>query len=341
MFCAMRPLLIVALTLPACLAQFKSAVPLVIAPTTVKDAAGNYIDDITPEDLVLYDNNVRQQIRMDWMEYPIDLVIAIQASDNSGAMIDKLGGSGILLTQLLAADRGETAVLSFSDELKLHQTFTADPDPVTHAFRMLRKEGSGANMLDALLAAQSMLDARPAGRRRIVLMIAEKRDRGSKAKLAEVMEAVQRRNTVVYWLTYSPFLQPFTVKPKTAEDLKPEAERIKVSKCALCPGPDDNAVPFDAGPGGGVYALKELARLKQPDVSSLFTRITGGRSLNFLKRGALEQAIQLIGEEVHRQYILTFQPSPDATGSFHSLRVEVKGRPEFHVTTRAGYWAIP
>ena len=98
-----------------------------------------------------------------------------------------------------------------------------------------------------------MLEHRPPGRRRIILMIAERRDRGSKAKLPEVMEQVQRLNAAVYWLTYSPFLEPFTVKPKTAEDLKPEDERIKVQKCALCPAPDDAPVPPDLGPGGLIY----------------------------------------------------------------------------------------
>lgn len=66
-------------------------------------------------------------------------------------------------------------------------------------------------------------------------MIAETRDRSSKVKLPEVVERVHRLNTAVYWLTNSPFLQPFTVRPKTAEDVKPEAERIKVRKCDLCP----------------------------------------------------------------------------------------------------------
>jgi len=44
---------------------------------------------------------------MDWMTYPIDLVVAVQTSSNSGAVVDKLGGSGILFTQLLAADAGK------------------------------------------------------------------------------------------------------------------------------------------------------------------------------------------------------------------------------------------
>jgi hypothetical protein len=55
-------------------------------------------------------------------------------------------------------------------------------------------------------------------------MIAERRDRSSKAKLPEAMERVERLNAAVYWLTFSPFLEPFTVRPKTAEDVKPEAD---------------------------------------------------------------------------------------------------------------------
>jgi hypothetical protein len=106
------------------------------------------VDGLTSDDLILYDNNVPQAIQMDWT-YPIDLVVAVQTSANSGAVIDKLGGSGILFTQLLAADTGETAVISFSDEAKVHQNFTANPDLVIHELRMLRKEGDDVHMLDA------------------------------------------------------------------------------------------------------------------------------------------------------------------------------------------------
>jgi VWFA-related protein len=320
--------------------QFKSTVPLVVAPTTITDAKGHFVDGLTPETLTLYDNNVPQAIQMDWMAYPIDLVVAVQISPNSGAVIDKLGGSGILFTQLLAADAGETAVISFSGEVKIHQEFTGNPDLVIHALRMLRMEGGEAHMLDALRQALLMLERRPPGRRRIILMIAEKRDRSSKAKLADVMERVERLNVAVYWLTYSPLLEPFTVKPKTAEDLKPEAERIKVQACPLCPPPDDTPVPADLGPGGPIYAIGELMRLHQPDLSSLFTAATGGRTLSFLKKNALEQAIQLVSEEVHRQYLLSFEPKGGESGRFHAIRVAVNSRPDLQVKTRAGYWAL-
>ena len=320
--------------------QFRSTVPLVVAPTTVKDAKGRYVDGLQPSDLILYDNNVPQPIQMDWMLFPISLVVAVETGDNSGAVIDKLGGSGILFTQLVAGEAGDTAVISFSDEVEVHQDFTSDPDKIIHAMRMLRKEGDAACSLDALHQALSMLEHRPPARRRIVLMIAEKRDRGSRNKLPDVVEQVQRLNAQVYWLTYSPFLQPFTAKPKTGEDEKPIAERKKMPACAWCEKPDDSPQPPDLGPGGLLYGLHELIHMRLPDLAELFTKTTGGRTMSFLKKSALEETIQLAGEEIHRQYILSFQPKPGEPGKFHSIRVEVKGHPELQVTTREGYWSV-
>jgi VWFA-related protein len=206
-------------------------------------------------------------------------------------------------------------------------------------------EGANAHMLDAMRQALLMLEQRPhAGgepaRRRIILMIAEKRDRASESKLPEIMERVQRLNATVYWLTYSPFLEPFTTKPKTMEDLKPEATRIKKPACPWCPGPDERPAPYEPGPGGPLYALGELIRLHQPDLSDLFTKTTGGRALSFVKKNALEQAIQLVGAEVHRQYLLSFEPKGAEPGEYHSIRVAVKNRPELRVKTREGYWAL-
>jgi VWFA-related protein len=231
-------------------------------------------------------------------------------------------------------------VISFSDEVQVHQDFTNNPDSVSHSLRMLRMEGDNAHMLDAMHQALLMLEHRPPARRRIILMIAERRDRSSQIKLPEVMEQVERLNAAVYWLTYSPLLEPFTVKPKTAEDLKPEDERIKVQKCALCPAPDDTPVPPDVGPGGYLYGIGELIRMHKPDLSHLFTKTTGGRELPFLKKSALEHAIQLVSEEVHRQYILSFEPKGGNPGTFHSIRVAVRNRPDLHAKTRDGYWVL-
>src|SRR5207248_9449354 len=126
----------------------------------------------------------------------------------------------------------------------------------------------------------------------------------------------------------------------TKEDLNPDAERIKMRQCAGCPPPGLTPVPPDLGPGGLIYALGELFHVQQPDLATLFANTTGGRTLSFLKKNALEQAIQLVGEEVHRQYILSFQPKGSEPGTFHAVRVTVKNRPELQAKTRAGYWTL-
>ena len=321
-------------------AQFKTSTPLVLAPTTVTDSKGHYIDGLTPADLTLFDNNVPQPIQLDFTANPISLVVAVQTSTNSGPVIDKLGTSGILFSQLLAADAGETAMLSFSDHVRIQQDFTTDSDALTHSLRDLRKEGGKARTLDAMMQALDMLEMRPPSRRRIILVIGERRDRGSRTPLPEVVARIERLNATVYWLTYSPFLEPFTTKPKTMEDLKPEAERIKATPCTLCPQPDDRPAPYDPGPGNPIYAIGELIRLRQPDLSTLFPITTGGRTLSFVKRNALEQAIQLVSEEVHRQYILSFQPIAATPGQFHTIRVAVKDHPGAQARTRAGYWTL-
>lgn len=95
------------------------------------------------------------------------------------------------------------------------------------------------------------------------------------------------------------------------------------------------------GPGDPIYAIGELMRLHQPDLSSLFAKTTGGRTRNFMKKNALEQAIQLVSEEVHRQYILSFEPKGGEPGTFHSIQVAVKDRPGLQAKTREGYWALP
>jgi VWFA-related protein len=297
-------------------AQFRSTVPLVVAPTTVTDSKGRNVDGLTAADLILFDNNVPQKIQLDWTAYPIDLVVAVETSANSGAVIEKLGGTGILFTQLLAAYGGETAVISFSDEVKIRQDFTSDPELVIRALRTLRKEGEQAHMLDAMHQALGMLNHRPPGRRRIILMIAEKRDRASITKLPEVMEQVERTNAVVYWLTYSPFLEPFTDRTLAPPEVPPGGYN-----CILC-------------------AVDELIRLHQPDAASLFANTTGGRTMNILKKSGLEKAIQVVSEEVHRQYILSFQPKSGEPGEFHSIRAAVKNRPGLRAKTRDGYWTL-
>lgn len=328
----MRVVILCLCTAGAAWPQFRSTVPLVVAPTTIKDAKGHWIDGLEPSDLILYDNNVIRPIQADIAVYPISLVVAVETSQSSKAILDKLGNSGILLAELLAADQGETALLSFSNDVTEVVPFTSDADNLTHELKRMHPEGMGAAPLDGLMKALDMLAHRPKGRRLIVLMISESRDRSSATKLPQVVQEVQRLNAAVYWLTYSTTLAQYTNrKTKTVGDLKEPDKKRK---------DDDTPIPADTPPFNFIAPFTELAHLTRPNIANLFTRLTGAESLNFLTKSGLEDAIHAIGDEIHRQYILTFPPGPSAPGLFHTLHVEVKDRPDLKAKTREGYWTV-
>ena len=325
------------LLLSACAAwpQFRGTGQLVVAPTTITDSKGRMVDGLDPADLILYDNNVLRPIQADLAAYPISLVVAVESGENSKAVLDKLGGSGILFAQLLAADQGETALISFSDHVTRLVEFTSDPDDLTQRLKRMRPDGNGDAALDALMTALDMLAHRRPGRRPIVLIVAESRDRSSKFKLPEVVRRVQQLNAGIYWLTYSTTWTRYTDRRVTTNaDIEDPKDVGKDKK------KDETPVPTDSPPMDLLAPFKELAHLTRPDVADLFTRLTGGRQIAFLTKGALESAIHDIGDEIHRQYIVTFQPAAGEPGAFHTLRVEVKDRPDLTVRTRQGYWKI-
>jgi VWFA-related protein len=307
-------------------AQFKSTATLVVAPTTVTDSKGKYVDAVLPEDLVLYDNGVRQPIQVDESFNPISLVVAVQTSANSSAILDKLGASGILFADLLAGDRGETALVTFSDEVRTLRDFTTNSDNLAAGLRSLHVQGDGAVALEAVMHSLAMLSKRKSDRRRILLVIGEKRDRSSKVTFQTVLHEAQRQSVLIYWLTYSPFLEPFTAGQKTLKSKDPDK--------------NGTPLPPDMAPGNLLSVFTELARQGKPDNSVQLTRTTGGRAIGFLKQDALEEAIQSVASEVHRQYIVSFTPPPAKPGQYHAIRIEVKDHPEWVARTRAGYWSM-
>jgi VWFA-related protein len=325
---AMRGALGIVVLACSAMAQFRSTAPLVVAPITVTDAKGRYIDGLTEQDLLLYDNNVARPIHLEYSAYPISLVVAVETNSNSEPAINKLGGSGILFSNLVAAEGGETALISFSDTVVLRQNFTADAEAIMRPLRNMHVEGNGACTLDAIVTAMKMLDTRKPDRRRILFLVAEKRDRSSTAKLEEAVQAVQRQNAAVYWLTYSPTLTQYTMRPKTVHSIDPKEDGKLIENDVQLP--EWNIIG----------ALYELAHLNAPDIAALFSRVTGAHTLNFLKKSGLEEEIHAIGEEIHRQYIATFQPPHSEAGLFHTIRVEAKAHPEWQVKTREGYWAV-
>jgi len=186
----------------------RASVHLVLVPVTVTDPKGNFIDGLTASDFVLYDDGIPQrEIQVDSSDTvlaPVALVIAIQSSGISQAALEKIHKIGGMFQPLVAGEKGEVAVLAYDDEVRLLQDFTRDSSRISGAFESVNgRTIKSGKMFDAVMEGVKMLEKTPESYRRMLLVLGESRDRGSKTKLDRAIEAAQRASVVMYPITYS------------------------------------------------------------------------------------------------------------------------------------------
>jgi len=319
------PLLAAAALLVPLLAQepdnstIRANVPLVLAPVTVTDKKGNFIDGLSVDDFRLTDDGVAQKIRMDTSDTvlaPVSLMVLIQASGISAPVLARIERVGGLIKPLVIGQRGQAAVIEFDDEIRVRTDFTPDSDLISAAFQKTRSRSiHTARLIDAVAEGVKMLDTRSPNNRRVMLILSESRDRGSKSKLSDVIEQAQRAGVAVYAATYSVQGSTFLSSPSTSPSM---------------PGGDGNLDIL----GGAL----ELARIGKANVADALARTSGGRHLSFLTLESLESVISRAGEEIHSQYLLSFTPTPSTKDGFHQIQVAIPSHPDAVIRVRLGYW---
>lgn len=302
----------------AALAQdttFRTTVPVVVAPAVVKDAKGHYIDGLQAADFVLFEDGKPRPFQLDTSDTvtaPLTVVVAIQANSTAPAALLRIRKVGSMLQPLITGERGSAAVLAFGSEVAVVQDFTSDADRLIKAFRGIRTQpGRAAVMLDALSGALRMFETRPSHERRVLIVIGESKDRGSKTRLEDVVKTVQARGVAVFPVTFSAYAEPF------------------LTKASELPLPDP--------PMNLIEAARELSRLGKADAAQLLATYSGGRKSSFATLRTLEQIVTSVGEELHSQYIFSYT-NPVCTPGPHRIEVRVVSRPGALVRARYGYW---
>jgi VWFA-related protein len=202
--------------LPAQETLMRIPVRLVVAPTSVTDHSGNFVNGLTAADFRLYDNDIPQQIHEDGDFLPISLAIAVQ-NNLKGHDIERVRELGPLLGALVVGVGGEAAIFSFNNKLQVRQDFTPDLGRLTLALRRIEFSPGPQHVIDATLAVMRLLDRRPTERRRILLLISEARDQGSESTLNDALTDASASNTLIYWLNVA--------RGETAEDPVPALTR--------------------------------------------------------------------------------------------------------------------
>jgi len=318
----LRRTFIATLTAPALAAYaqqpvIRSQSRLVMVPVTVVDVSGSYVPDIAADDFLLLDDGTPRQVRVDTPDTgvaPISLIVAVQQAALSAAVLAKVRKVGAMIQPLITGDRGEAALIAFDEDLHVVLDFTSDPAAISDAFARLTT-GSPApsgRMLDAVQLAAKMFADRRKDSRRVLLIISESRDRGSKTKFEGALQLAQQEGIVVYAATYSAYATAFTARSK---DLPP---------------PDYE--------GDILTGIVEASRNAKKKAAQELALETGGAHFSFLKQSGLDRIITETGADLHSQYILSFTPPNDAAPGPHRIEVRVKGSDKYRIRARRAYW---
>ncbi|MGD1094193.1 MAG: VWA domain-containing protein [Bryobacteraceae bacterium] len=294
-------------------APFRVQTKVVQVPVSVIGKNGRNVDGLVARDFKVLEDGVRREITADAfsaLSAPISLVVAIQSSGISSPALLEIRKIGGMIQPLVIGRRGEAAVVTFDSEIKWLQDFTSDDAKIRYAVKSV-KTGSRmqARMLDAIAEASDRL--KPRTGRKVLLLISESRDRGSKTSLQQTMEVVGREGIEVFGAPYSAYATTWVAKP---ED-----------------------VP--AASGGNILTIfSELVRMGQANAVEALTEVTGGSDYPFLKERGIENAVERFGADVHSQYILSF-PQSGSDDKMHSIDVSVLDRTGLHLRYRRAYWA--
>lgn len=312
----MRRSIAVLCSLGAVLAQersFRTDIRVVQVPVTVTNEKGGHIEGLKPADFQVSDDGQPRQIALDTFGTgfaPISLAIAIQTSSFSKPAAAKIRRIGSLIVPLVIGRRGEAAVLTFDDEIQWRLNFTNDTPAIQKAIRTINVgESKQGHLLDAVVDVADEMKERKG--RRVLLLISESRDRGSRAKLEDAIRAVEREGVEVFAATYSAQATSWIAKP------------------------DDLPAPT----GGNYFAIfTEMARLGKTNHTIALTQATGGAQYPFLREQTIEKAIETLGVDVHAQYLLSFAQPAGAEG-MHEIAVSMPNRTDVRIRARRAYWA--
>ena len=183
----------------------RSVSRLVIVPTIVRSNTGEFVPDLGPSDFELTDNGVPQKIYLEELK---DQGIAVAVVMQTGAAVPREFQNYRTLTSMLnvtaSTSTHKVALVTFDSRPQQIWNFPPRVDGLEYAFAHPYSGYSGAAIMDAVASAIDLLQAQPSNLRRIILLLSQPQDVGSKTLPHDVLRHLGESNTTVYSVSFPP-----------------------------------------------------------------------------------------------------------------------------------------
>ena len=301
----------------------------VLVPTLVEEKGGGILYGLKPSDFILEDNGVPQKIKVqpEMDAAPVALVVAVERGGASVLEFNKLARLGPLLDVFLFDPRSQVALVGFDSVPHLMQDFTHSGEQVSKELTELRPGNGGEAILDTVNYAVTLLESQPKEYRRVLLLISEERDHGSKhTRPVQLIRKVGESDVLVLSVSFSPGLAEF------ASGMKGPYYGQTTPAHTPTPGlPEQTA-------GGNLLAPLVMAlNAAKKNVTKEVAEMSGGEYTTFFGDKAFQAEILRAARDSRNRYLITFSPS-DPTPGLHTIRVRTVEDYGARIVARANYW---
>ena len=301
----------------------------VLVPTLVEKKDGGILYGLKQGDFVLEDNGVPQKIKVqpEMDTAPVALLVAVEQGGTSVLEFDKLARLGPLLDVFLFDPRSQVALVGFDSAPHLIQDFTPSSDQVNAELTKLEPGNGGAAILDTVNYAVTLLESRPKEFRRVLLLISEERDHGSKhTKGVQLIRKIGESDVLVLSVSYSPAVA------EVANDLKGPYYGQTTPAHTPTPG-----LPEESAAGNLLAPLAMALNAAKRNVAKEVAAMSGGEYTTFVGDKRFEAEILRAARDARNRYLITFSPS-DPTPGLHTIRVRTGEDYGARIVARANYW---
>jgi Ca-activated chloride channel homolog len=187
---------------------FRRDVPEVRLQFTVADEQGRVVQDLSPDDVRVFDNQEPVERFQDFeraQDLPLHLGLIVDTSDSVKRVLgDEKSAAANFLDRVMRPQSDTAFVMAFGGDIKLWQSSTANRQDLVDAIARLKQPGWGTRFFDALYSACSGELLSAGGDKtihRAIVVLSDGDDTDSIHSLRDVVASAQRSEIQVYALT--------------------------------------------------------------------------------------------------------------------------------------------